>query len=106
MRCLTNGSVVKKLVVFSIVFRRDGWYPEILAAMAEMGPARAEQMKPCPLYKPYARIAPRPEDWPVLVTKVADLLRKDSDWSKDVAAIKSPTMIVLSDADSIRPATS
>jgi pimeloyl-ACP methyl ester carboxylesterase len=61
-------------------------------------------MKPSPLYKQYARIAPRPEDWPVLVTKVADLLRKNYDWSKDVAAIQSPAMIVLGDADSIRPA--
>jgi pimeloyl-ACP methyl ester carboxylesterase len=29
---------------------------------------------------------------------------KDYDWSKEVAPIKSPTMIVFADADAIRPA--
>ena len=48
-------------------------------------------------------IAPKPENWPVLVTKMGDLLRKDYDWSKEVAAIKAPTMLVYGDADSIHP---
>jgi pimeloyl-ACP methyl ester carboxylesterase len=95
---------VKKLVAVSTVFKRDGWYPEILAAMAQMGPAAAEQLKQTPLYQVYSRIAPKPENWPVLVTKMGDLLRKDYDWSKEVAAIKAPTMIVVGDADSMRPA--
>jgi pimeloyl-ACP methyl ester carboxylesterase len=95
---------VKKLVVVSTVFKRDGWYPEILAAMAQMGPAAAEQLKQTPLYQVYSRIAPKPENWPVLVTKMGDLLRKDYNWSKEVAAIKAPTMIVVGDADSMRPA--
>lgn len=37
-----------------------------------------------------------------LFTKLADLLKKDYDWSKEVAAIKAPTMIVFADADAIR----
>jgi hypothetical protein len=32
------------------------------------------------------------------------LLRKDYDWSKEVAGIKAHTMIVFADADAIRPA--
>ena len=39
----------------------------------------------------------------MLVTKMGDLLRKDYDWSKDVATIKAPTMLVVGDADSIHP---
>jgi pimeloyl-ACP methyl ester carboxylesterase len=101
---IRHAALVRKLVICSTVFKRDGWYPEILALMAQMGPATAEQMKPSPLYKVYASIAPRPEDWTLLVTKMSDLLRRDYDWSKDVAAIKAPTMIVFGDADSIRPA--
>lgn len=88
----------------STVFKRNGWYPEILAAMAQMGPTTAEQMKQSPIYQTYARIAPKPENWPVLVTKMADLLRKDYDWSRDTAAIKAPTMLVFGDADSMSPA--
>lgn len=100
---IRHPTLVRKLIIISTVFRRDGWYPEILAQMEQMGPATAEMMKPSPLYKQYASVAPRPEDFPRLVTKMADLLRKNYDWSKDVAAIKSPTMLIFGDADAIRP---
>jgi hypothetical protein len=40
----------------------------------------------------------------VLLAKLGDLLRKDYDWSKEVATIKAPTMIVFADADAVRPA--
>jgi len=39
----------------------------------------------------------------VLVGKVGDLTRKDYDWSKQVAMITSPTLIVFGDADAVRP---
>jgi len=101
---IRHPAMVKKLVVVSTVFRRSGWYPEVLAAMDQFGPAMAEAMKPSPIYQTYARIAPRPSDWPVLAAKLGEALRKDFDWSKDVAAITSPTMLVFGDADAIRPA--
>ena len=94
--------VVRKLVLVSTPFKRTGWYPEVLAGMAQMGPGAAEPMKQTPMYQLYADIAPRPEDWPVLLTKLGELLRQDYDWSEDVAAIKAPTLIVVGDADSVR----
>jgi pimeloyl-ACP methyl ester carboxylesterase len=101
---IRHPAVVKKLVVVSTVFKRDGWYPGILALMDQMGPATAEQMKPSPLYRQYVSVAPRPLDWTTLVTKMSDLLRKDFDWSSQIAAIKSPAMLVFGDADSMPPA--
>jgi pimeloyl-ACP methyl ester carboxylesterase len=101
---IRHPALVKKLVVVSSVFRRKGWYPDILVQMDQMGPATAEMMKPSPLYKTYASVAPRPQDWTTLVTKMSDLLRKDYDWTEGVAAIKAPTMLVFGDADAIRPA--
>ena len=100
---IRHPETVRKLVVVSTVFKRDGWYPEIRAAMAQLGPAVAEQLKPSPLYQTYARIAPKPENWPVLVTKMGALLNKDFDWSKDIEAIKAATMLVFGDADSMPP---
>ena len=97
---------VRKLVVVSAAFKRDGWYPEILAGMAQMGPAAAEPMKQTPMYQLYSKIAPKPEDWPVLLTKLGELLKKDYDWSKQVAAIKAPTLLVVGDADAVRTAHS
>ena len=36
---------VRKLVVVSAPFKRDGFYPELLAAMGQIGPSAAEGMK-------------------------------------------------------------
>jgi pimeloyl-ACP methyl ester carboxylesterase len=96
---IRHPELVRKLVVVSAPFRRDGFYPEVLAAMAQMGPAAGEGMKQSPLAQLYPNV-----NWARLFTKLGDLLRKDYDWSKEVASIKSPTMIVFADADAIRPA--
>jgi pimeloyl-ACP methyl ester carboxylesterase len=101
---IQHPGVVRKLVVVSAAFKRDGWYPEIVAGMSQMGPGAAEPMKQTPMYQMYSRIAPRPEDWPVLLTKLGDLLRQDYDWSKEVAAIQAPTLLVFGDADAVRTA--
>ena len=61
-------------------------------------------MKQTPMYQLYASIAPQPEDWPVLLTKLGELLRQDYDWSTDVATLKAPALIVVGDADSVSPA--
>ena len=100
---IQHPDAVRKLVLVSTTYKRDGWFPEVLAAMAQLGPAAAEMMKQSPIYKTYARIAPRPDDWPRLVTKVADLIKKDYDWSKDVPGIRATTLLVYGDADAIRP---
>jgi pimeloyl-ACP methyl ester carboxylesterase len=96
---IRHPELVRKLVVVSAPFRRDGFYPEVLAAMAQMGPAAGEGMKQSPLAQLYPNV-----NWARLFTKLGDLLRKDYDWAKEVASIKSPTMIVFADADAIRPA--
>jgi pimeloyl-ACP methyl ester carboxylesterase len=99
---IRHPEVVRKLVVVSTPFRRDGWYSEVLAGMGQMGPKAAEPMKATPMYALYAAVAPRPEDWPVLLTKLGQLLGRDYDWSGDVEAMKASTMIVVGDADSVR----
>jgi pimeloyl-ACP methyl ester carboxylesterase len=101
---IRHPEVVRKLVVVSTPFERDGWYPEIRAATKQMGPEAAESMKETPVYELYASIAPRPEDWPMLVTKLGRLLAQDYDWAEGVAAIEVQTMIVFGDADAVSPA--
>jgi len=90
---------VRKLVVVSAPCKRDGWYQEVLAEMARMGPAAAEPMQHSPLSQLYPKV-----NWAALFTKLGELLRQDYDWSKEVAAIQAPTMIVFADADSVRTA--
>lgn len=101
---IRHPALVDRLIVVSTPFRRTGWYPGSLAAMDAMGAHVAEGMKATPMYELYARIAPRPEDWPRMWDKMGDLLRQDYDWSAGVAALAMPTMLVCGDADSLSPA--
>ena len=101
---IRHPTSVRRLVLVSTAFKRDGWYPEILAGMAQMGAAAAEPMKQTPMYEIYARVAPKPADWPVLLTNIGELVKKDYDWSNEVAAIKAPTLLVYGDADAVRTA--
>jgi pimeloyl-ACP methyl ester carboxylesterase len=94
---------VRRLVLVSIPFRRDGSFPEVLAAMDAMGPELAEMIKQAPVYEHYARVAPRPDDWTTHVAKTAEIVKLDFDWSADVAGLAPPTMLVYADADSVRP---
>ena len=61
-------------------------------------------LKQSPLYERYSRVAPRLEDWPVLIAKTSELLKYDYDWTADLEALEAPTMLVFADADSVRPA--
>ncbi len=56
------------------------------------------------MYQAYVAVAPDPEQFPVLVDKMGDLLRQDYDWSDAVAALRLPTLLVFGDADSLSPA--
>lgn len=100
---IQHPHLVRRLVVVSMPCRRDGWHPESLAGMEQMGSHLAEPLKQSPLYAMYSAAAPRVQDWPVLLDKTGDLLRRDWDWSADVAAITAQPMLVYGDADAVRP---
>ncbi len=95
--------LVRRLILISTPFKRRGWYPDVLVGMGQMTAASAEMMKEGPMYKQYAAVAPRPEDWPRLVSKVGALLAEEYDWTAEVRAIKSPVLLVYGDSDSIPP---
>jgi pimeloyl-ACP methyl ester carboxylesterase len=100
---IRHPKLVRKLVLVSTPFKRNGWYPEVLVGMAAVNAGAAEMMKQGPIYPAYTAVAPRPEDWPVLLQKMGELLGRDYDWSQGVQAISVPVMIVFADADAIRP---
>ena len=101
---IQHPALVRRLAIVSHPVRHDGWFPESLAGFDQMGPAFAEAMMQSPLYEVYSRVAPRVEDWPVLVDKMGTMLRQDYDWSPEIAKITAPVMLVYGDADSVRPA--
>jgi pimeloyl-ACP methyl ester carboxylesterase len=101
---IRHPELVRKLVVVSIPFKRSGWFPEVLEGMKGVNASAAEMMKPSPIYKLYASIAPRPEDWPVLLEKMGEMMKRDYDYTEGVKALKMPVLIVAGDTDSLSPA--
>jgi pimeloyl-ACP methyl ester carboxylesterase len=101
---IQHPELIRKLVVVSMPFKRNGWYPEMVASMAQMNTSFAEFMHNTPMHQSYVAVAPHPEQFPVLCGKMGDMLRQDYDWSAEVAALKMPTMIVIGDADGLPPA--
>ena len=101
---IQHPEVVRKLVVVSTPHKRAAWYPEMVAGMGQMSAAAAPFLFETPMYQAYVAVAPDPEHFAVLVDKMGDLLRRDYDWSDEVAGLTMPTMIVAGDADGLPPA--
>ena len=101
---IRHPEVVRRLVVVSAPCRRDGWFPDVLAGMDQVGAAGFEMMRQTPMYTAYAAVAPDPDRFPVLMDKTGALLRTPYDWSEEVRGITAPVQLVYGDADSIPPA--
>jgi pimeloyl-ACP methyl ester carboxylesterase len=69
LTAIRHASMVRRLVLVSTPFATDGWYPEIQAGMAQLGPAV-----------------------------------EDYDHADEVSWLPMPTMLVVGDADAVRPA--
>jgi pimeloyl-ACP methyl ester carboxylesterase len=101
---IRHPELVRKLVLVSAPYSNDGWYPEIRTSMKSMNVEAAKAMVGSPMHQAYINTAPNPDGWQTLVVKTGELIRQDYDWSVAVSALKMPTMIVVGDADAIRPA--
>src|SRR2546430_5505803 len=96
---IRHPELVRRLVLASTAFKRDGWYPEVLAGMASIS---VDTFAGTPIHEAYLKTSPRPEAWPTFVAKMRQLLGEDYDWAEGVAALKTPVLIIVGDADSVR----
>jgi pimeloyl-ACP methyl ester carboxylesterase len=100
---IQHPEAVRRLVLVSTPFKRSGWHPEMVAGFDQMGPETAEFMKQTPMFEEYRKVAPRVEDWPVLVTQLVTLLKIDYDWTAEAGGLSMPVLIVAGDADGMPP---
>lgn len=94
---------VRRLVLVSAGYAQDGFYPEMLPMQAEVGAAMADSMKGSPMYQSYAAIAPDPDEFPKLLDRMGEWMRKPYDWEQDVEKLTMPVMLVFGDSDMYRP---
>jgi len=96
---IRHPEAVRKLVLASTAFKREGWYPEDLATLDAIS---AEAFAGTPIHEAYLRTSSMPEAWPTFVAKVRQLVTSDYDWTAGVGALRTPTLILVGDADGLR----
>jgi len=94
---------VRRLVMVSANIRLAAIYPEMRAQQGQVNAAAVEFMKDTPMYQLYQRVAPRPEDFPRLLTKIGEAMSKDFDFTEEVRSLKMPTLVMAADADMAPP---
>ena len=94
---------VRRLVLVSANLRPDAIYPEMRVQQGQVNAAAAEFMKETPMYQLYQRVAPRPENFPRLLTKIGEAMAQDFDFTEEVRGLQMPTLVVAADADMAPP---
>ena len=91
---------VRKLVVASAMFKRDGLYPDFWESMKH---ATVKTM-PTELRDAYLRVAPHPEQLSTFHEKSVRRMLEFKDWrEQDIHSIDAPTMVMIGDGDIVRP---
>ncbi|WP_240229266.1 alpha/beta fold hydrolase [Devosia lacusdianchii] len=98
---LRHPDMLDKLVVISAAYSQGGVYPEVQAAFEQM-PGTADAIGNSIAQSPLAQLYPD-VDWPRLMRRSGELGMQGHDWSDGIKDIKSQTLLVFADADSIRP---
>lgn len=93
-----HPAVVRKLVVVSAGYNNDGFQPGHVDMMKMI---TAEMLAGSPIQADYLRLAPNPDNFPVLVQKVGLLPTTKALSAQDIQAISAPTQLILGDADVI-----
>jgi len=91
---------VGKQIILAGASRRDGWYPEVLRAMAQATPAA---FAGTPIEAEYRRLSPTPDRFATFVSEVIGLEELNYDSSNDaIRVIDDKTMIIVGDADGVQ----
>jgi pimeloyl-ACP methyl ester carboxylesterase len=97
---IRHPRVVRKLVVPSAFFKRDGGYPWFWDSMAH---ARLENM-PKELMDACLEVVPHPENLPTFFARAAQRMHDFKDIPPDaIRSIAAPTLVIVGDTDVMRP---
>ncbi|HEU4700037.1 MAG TPA: alpha/beta hydrolase [Gemmatimonadales bacterium] len=87
---------VRKLVAASVVYDAEGWQPEFKAMIPQL---TVEMMLGMPFAAEYRKLAPNPDGFPALVSKLIALEKEPMAWEADVRKLTTPVLIITGDAD-------
>lgn len=87
---------VDQLVAASAGYDLSGMQPELAAMIPSMTP---DMLVGTPLEATYRELAPNPEGFRALAEKLIALEHEPQAWEADVAALASPVLLIVGDAD-------
>ena len=101
MQCaIRHPDKVRKVVVISSMFRRDGMVKEALDAIPKL---TADAFKGTPIEIEYKKLSPTPDGFPNFVKRLVATATKDYDFGADkLKATTAPMFFIHGDADGIR----
>lgn len=101
MQCaVRHPDKVRKVVVISSAFRRDGFVKEGLDAISKLS---AEAFNGSPIETEYKKLSPTPDDFPNFVKRLLATASKGHDLGADkLKATKAPMFFIHGDADGVR----
>jgi pimeloyl-ACP methyl ester carboxylesterase len=101
MQCaVRHPDKVRKVVVISSTFRRDGVTKESLDALSNLS---AEVFSGSPLEVEYKKLSPTPDDFPKFVKRMLATMAKEHDLDADkLKDSPAPMFFIFGDADGIR----
>lgn len=98
---IQHPGLIRRLAVGGLPYRREAWFPEVLASMDQMSSAGFTYMQHSPQYDAWSRVASDPEAFPTLMDKMGELVRQPYHWSDDIRGLKPTTLLIYADADSV-----
>jgi pimeloyl-ACP methyl ester carboxylesterase len=101
MQCaIRHPDKVRKVVVISSTFRRDGMVKEAIDAIPKL---TADDFKGSPIEAEYKKLSPTPDEFPKFVKRVLATASKGHDFGADkLKATTAPMFFIHGDADGIR----
>jgi pimeloyl-ACP methyl ester carboxylesterase len=96
---IRHPKVVKKMILASVSYNTEGWNPELMKLIPTITPAVFEGS---PYKKEYDSLAPKKENFSVLVQKLKALDMAPQNWpAESIKAIKSPVLLMIGDSDAV-----
>jgi pimeloyl-ACP methyl ester carboxylesterase len=100
---LQQPASVRRMALVSAGFSNEGFHPDIRVQQVALSGKAAPMMLDTPMYRSYAAVAPKVEDFPRLLDVLGDLMRESFDLSAEIPRLKMPVMLVYGDGDMYRP---
>ncbi|GAA1683100.1 alpha/beta hydrolase [Fodinicola feengrottensis] len=96
-----HPALVRKLVMITPAYHLGGFHPGFMDGLADLTAAALDGT----IYQQaYAKIAPRPQDWPAFVQKTKIMDQAFTGWTAEqVRAIAAPALVVVGDSDIVTP---